>query len=150
MASSDPSAAWDQAQITHLIRSFTAGRMAWSECDHAEHLTVALWFCRQYPASLALEKLRAGILDYYDRSHDEAAACGLSTYYHETATRFWITQVQQFLADQPPERTLAELRSELLQRYGDSRLIWRYYSRDRLKSRQAAQQWVEPDLQPLT
>jgi len=37
----------------------------------------------------------------------------------------------------------------VMTRLGDSRLIFTYYTRERLQTMEARRQWIEPDLQPL-
>jgi hypothetical protein len=41
------------------------------------------------------------------------------------------------------------LADELINRYGDKLLPFKYYSRDSLMSKTARLEWIEPDLTPL-
>ena len=69
--------------------------------------------------------------------------------YHETITLFWAKMIRQALVKTTLECPVAHLVNEVVDRYSDQNLPFEYYSRDRLLSREARQNWLEPDLKPL-
>ena len=66
------------------------------------------------------------------------------TEYHETMTRFWLRVVGMGITRHPtlPFDELLAAEPHLL----DKNLPYRHWSRDRMGSDDARQQWVEPDL----
>ena len=83
-------------------------------------------------------------------------ACGIeNTYsqgYHETITQFYVLLIARFIETIPFSNKIANidlLADKLLKSYGDKSLIFEYYSRDRLISKTARLEWVEPDLKLL-
>jgi hypothetical protein len=70
----------------------------------------------------------------------------LSSGYHETLTRFFITVVESFIATCDPSRPLHALAEELWDRFGDRDLPYAYYSRELLSSWEARTSWIAPDL----
>src|SRR5205085_11750023 len=69
--------------------------------------------------------------------------------YHESITRFYVWQIGVWLDACDRTRPVDELADELIHRYGDKALPLRYWTKDRLMSREARFGWVEPDLEPL-
>ncbi len=67
--------------------------------------------------------------------------------YHETLTRFWCALVEEAVAGQT---TRLDAARHAVAVYGEARNATdRYYSFDVLKSRQARQEWIAPDVRPL-
>jgi hypothetical protein len=56
---------------------------------------------------------------------------------------------RSFVARADASRTALELVNDSMKELGDSRIIFNYYSRERLGSDEARHFWVEPDLKPL-
>ena len=56
---------------------------------------------------------------------------------------------RNFVALADASRTALELVNDSMKALGDSRIIFDYYSRERLGSDEARLLWVEPDLKPL-
>lgn len=126
------------SSLPRLIDAFERGSLPRGAWTHAAHLQVALWYFNEYPAEVALDRLRVGIQRYNRRVGSRG--------YHETLTRFWAEQVRRFLARSDRSQPLAERAAQLVEELGDSRLAERYYSRERLASDEAKAGWLEPDL----
>lgn len=127
--------------LPRLIDAFERCSLPRGEWTHAAHLRVALWYYNEYPAEVALERLRVGIRRY-NRSVESRG-------YHETLTRFWAEQVRRFVERSDRARPLAERAEQMVRELGDARLPWSYYSAERLASDEAKERWLEPDLRPL-
>ena len=127
-----------ESEIEAMVRGFETCATGKDDFSHSDHLAVAVWYLRQ-DQKRALDLMRASLhrfLDHYD--------CRAN--YHETLTRFWIMRVQSVLADLPAEFTLAAATNAVVERLGNSRLAFEFYSKELVDSAAAKEGWVEPDL----
>ena len=131
----------DAEQISDLVRRFESCVIHPADFRHYQHLTVALWYVRQFPYPIASEKMRTGIQRL-------AAAYG-KTGYHETITLFWLVMVRDFAAAADAGETICDLANRMVTRYENKDLIKDYYSEERLDSSAAKEGWLEPDLKAL-
>jgi hypothetical protein len=144
--------------VEGVVKGFEDGTLPTSEFNHAAHLTVAVWYLSQLPIDDAVEAMRASIKAY-------AAAHGHGGLYHETITVFWMKVVWGYMAEAgygrvddggstTPAGSVEEVRllgllNEVVERFGDTRLMFEYYSRERLFSAEARAGWVAPDVKGL-
>src|SRR5262249_19486871 len=131
----------DDAEIAALVRAFEACEIHPAEFKHYQHLTVALWFVAHFPFPQASKLMRAGI--------QKLAAAYNKMGYHETITLFWLTIVRSFLESAMKDESIAAVANRLISDCGNKNLIYEYYSREKLNSSHARNEWVEPDLKPL-
>lgn len=129
-------------EIVELVRRFETCEMNPADFRHYQHLTVALWYVRQFPYETASEKMRKGIKQL-------AIAYG-KTGYHETITLFWLIMVREFALRADPGETICDLANRLVANYEDKDLIKKYYTEELLASPEAKESWVEPDLMALS
>ena len=127
----------NSADIEEVVRKFETCEYEKQEFYHSRHLAVAAWYLSSFPAELALEKMRAGLLRFTERHGVKG--------YHETITRFWLLVVQDFLRTFPEDVCLAEKINQLIGQYGDKNLLFEFYDRERVMSDEARRTWVEPD-----
>jgi hypothetical protein len=127
-------------EIKGLVKGFEDGSLPTSEFNHAAHLTVAVWYLSRLPFEEAVDAMRSSIKAY-------AAAHGHGGLYHETITLFWLNVVWGYIEDK--DVMLLELVAKVINRFGNTRLMFEYYSRERLFSAEARAGWVEPDLKGL-
>ena len=125
--------------IGRLAEEFEA--CAVTKFGHAEHLTVALWYLARLPEAEAQERVRAGL--------KKLSALDGDGRYNETLTIFWLRAVAAFVRDADLRLPLPVLRERLVARFPASRVVFDYYSPERLNSPEAKTAWVEPDLKPL-
>lgn len=141
-----------------VVKKFFSCTLPKQEWTHEAHLRVGLWHLLHYSPSESMARLRQSIKRYN-------VACGVentdSQGYHETITRFYVLLIARFIETNiqlvnaivttpSNERVNIDLlANELIKRYGDRLLIFKYYSRERLMSRKARLEWVEPDLMSL-
>jgi hypothetical protein len=130
----------DDAEINELVRRFESCEINPADFRHYQHLTVALWYVREFPYEIASEKTRAGIRKL-------AAAHGKDGY-HETITLFWLMAVREFVATADAAESISDLANRLVSTY-DKTLIAEYYSAELLASPEAKAQSVPSDLKPL-
>ena len=130
-------------EIEAVVRGFESCALQPSDLDHGAHLTVALWYLSRLTDAEATDRMRAGLyrfLDHHGIGREK---------YNETITLFWIKRVRRFLDDADIARSLADLANEAIALFGDSRLAFDYYSKERINSEPAKSSWVEPDIKPL-
>jgi hypothetical protein len=133
-------------ETDRIARALIARTLPKSEWTHHAHLRAGLWHLLHYPEPVALALLRERI-----RAYNEATGVANteSGGYHETITRFYLHVIRVFLESVDRERPIDELAQELVARGAEHDLVLRYYSRERLFSREARRSWVEPELLPL-
>jgi hypothetical protein len=129
-------------EVLEVLRRFESCEFAPDEFKHRLHLTVALVYLLDSPYHVALERMRRG-LGRFVKHHR------LSGVYHETLTVFWMRRVLAFAERAGRGRGLAELANELSDGCGDPRVVFDYYTRERLESDKARAYWLDSDLKPL-
>jgi hypothetical protein len=129
-----------------LVEAFTSCKLPKDEWTHHAHLKVGLWHLLNYSPSESIEKLRQGIKRYN-------ITCGVenteSQGYHETISVFYVWLIDRFIKQVDCSQPIDTIADELINLYGDKQLPFKYYSQDRLTSKIARFEWVEPDLTPL-
>jgi hypothetical protein len=128
-------------EIETVVRKFEKCEYGVTDFDHSKHLAVAGWYLACLGLEEALTRMRSALLRFTRHHHVKG--------YHETITRFWLLLVQEFLLSQPPRKPFTEQVNELIQCYCDKNILFEYYSRERVMSDQAREQWIEPDLKQL-
>jgi hypothetical protein len=142
-------------EIEAVVRGFEDCSTGKDEFTHAGHLTVAAWYLHNYAFKQAADQMRAGLFRFLDHH-----GVGQEKY-NETITLFWLKVVNAFaLAEsgsrrgttkeqQPNAAQFVSLANELIQTFGDARLIFDYYSESLIRSNEAKRAWLEPDLKQL-
>lgn len=129
-----------------LVRQFESRELPKASWTHEAHFIVGLWYVVHQGPHAALASLRARI-----RAYNEAVGTlnSESSGYHETLTRLYVWAIAAQLALQPArglwDQACSLLRSEVV----DKAYPLRFYSRERLFSREARAAWLAPDLMPL-
>ena len=130
-----------EKEILKVVRDFENGAMARENWRHAEHLTVALCYLRDYDFETALTKMRGGIFNLL-----KAFGVDLKNEmpYHETLTVFWLKTVENF-KNSKSECAFVEMCSELIEKF-DKDYPLQFYTRELLFSEKARNEFVEPNL----
>jgi hypothetical protein len=113
------------------VRRFEDCEYALEEFGHGEHLKVAWTYLHLYGYEGALARMRAGLLRF-SMHHNK-------TGYNETITVFWMRKLQEH-RDDDPGKFLCN---------ADKEMLFRHYTRERVMSDRAKQNWIEPDLLPM-
>ena len=133
------------AEVEAIVLGFENCTLPDSEFNHAAHLTVALSYLHlaQLTVPEATERMRAAIHRFLKHhGHD-------SRIYNETITLFWVKLVNGFLERTDTARPVKEIANEMIESFGSSKIIYDYYSKERLSSETARDAWIEPDVRPL-
>ncbi len=142
----------DIDEIEAVVRGFEDCSTAKDDFTHAGHLTVAAWYLHKYTFEQAAPRMRAGLFRFL--GHHGVG----QEKYNETITLFWLKVVNAFAIVQSGSRRgttkeqelnaaqFVSLANELIQTFGDARLIFDYYSESLIRSPEAKSAWLEPDL----
>ena len=147
---SNPPAGRTDVQLRKLVEKFETGRLPKYDWSHSAHLTVGAYYILNYGSAEALTRLRTGI-----RNLNSAHGTANSELrgYHETLTRFWVSIIDQFLAQHRSANPEIEPRvavTSLARTFQNRRKLYRdYWSFDIIASVQARGAWMEPDVRPL-
>lgn len=127
-------------QDTDFLASFTAGRLAPAEFDHAAHIRAACLLLQSRPFLEACIAMRDGLRHI-------VAKAGKPQLYHETITVAFMAIVAGRLADGAPDwQTLIATQRDLF----DRALLNGYYTQDLLASAIARGQFQLPDRLAVT
>lgn len=129
------------AELESLARRFESCELQGDELNHRAHVALSVWYFLRLPETEAIERIHCGLRRFV-RHHDIKV-------YNETITLFWMKLAHSYVASADGSRTSLEMVNDSMSRLGNSRLIFDYYSRERLSSDEARLLWVEPDLKPL-
>lgn len=131
----------DRVEIAELVRKFEACEVQPADFKHRHHLTVSAWYLSRLTEGEATERMRAGLLRLIKHFGVQG--------YNETITLFWMKRVGGLMRAMKMKGALEESLHELLERCGNSQVIFDYYSCERVNSAEAKASWVEPDFRPL-
>lgn len=132
----------DEEAIRHIVQKFENCEFSPEQFTHAHHLTVACWYlCTMDPAG-AQDCMRAG-LQRFIAHHGKQG-------YHETITRFWMEVLAGYLDELPDSIPLITKVNRAVERYRSKEILFSYYTRERVMSDAARQNWIAPDLQPVS
>jgi len=136
----------DPAGVAAFIGEFASQRLSKSRWTHHAHLLAGYWYLTRHPPEQALAIMRERI-----RAHNESVGTPNtdSSGYHETITRLFLDGIAAHRARNRDATFEDSLQRLLRGPLADSGWPLKYYSRARLFSVAARQQWLEPDLQAL-
>ena len=130
-----------EAEIEEVVRRFESCEFKPEEFVHARHLTVAAWYFLQFDERNAGERMRAGLVKFI-RHHGRSG-------YHVTITEFWLRLVARAVRETRSEREAIRVINGVVEELNNKKLIYEYFSRERVDSAEAKARWVEPDLKAL-
>jgi hypothetical protein len=130
-------------EIEAVVSGFESCTTAKDDFTHRSHLTVAAYYLHSSNQLDATERMRAGLLRFLDH-HGVGRAK-----FHETLTIFWIRTVWAFIEGLGPKVPLLEMTNAVTESLADSRLVFEYYSGELLRTDEARNNWVPPDLKEL-
>ena len=121
-----------------LMAGFEAGTLA--EFPHASHVRLTLAYLTRYGRDETLRRLSEGLLRF-------ATGKGHPEKFHVTMTRAWVDLIEAARRAHPGLEPAALLAASpgLLNRDA----LLRFYSPERLYSREARVQWMPPDLSEI-
>jgi hypothetical protein len=131
----------NDAEIEALVARFASCEMPPDEVSHSVHVAMSAWCFLKLPEAEAAARIHTDLRRYV-KWHDIKI-------YNETITRFWTKRIGRAVAVADRARPAFAVINDVMARLTDSRLIFAYYTRERLESDEARREWVEPDLRPF-
>src|SRR6201986_5204277 len=128
--------------VLEVVRKFESCEYAPDDFGHKLHLTVALVYLLDSNYAGALERMRQRLRRFV--AHHK-----LSGVYHETRTGFWMRRSLGYGEQPERRRALKTLANELNGACATSRLVFDYYTKERIDSDKARAYWLDSDLKPL-
>ena len=128
-----------------FLDQFESAVFPFEQWHHRQHIKAAYLYLRLHPFAQAVERMRAGIKAYNQHHQSKSTA---SSGYHETITQGWMRLVYLTLSEFGPAETsdaFVDQHTQLL----STRALLFFYSRDRLMSAEAKEQFIQPDLAPF-
>jgi len=132
--------------IRRVGEGFLARTLPKPEWTHEAHIATTSWLILERPDILPERDLPALIRRY----NESVGGVNSDTEgYHETITQLFIRTLRRVLAETEGQGLCARVNAVLLAPEGRRGWPLRFYSRERLFSKEARLGWVEPDLAPL-
>jgi len=128
-----------------FLEAFTRCTLTHAEWNHRAHIKLGYLYLCRHPLEEAIPRVRAGI-QALNAAHQTPES--LDRGYHETITQAWLRLIHCTLCEFGPAES-ADLFFEQQKQLGQKETLRLFYSRERLKSARAKQEFVEPDLAPL-
>ncbi|HEV7673006.1 MAG TPA: hypothetical protein VGQ12_00605 [Candidatus Angelobacter sp.] len=127
------------AEILTLVDRLERCLLGKEEFHHRDHVTVAVAYLYAADLETSMDRMRSSLKRF-------AAHHGVTGLYHETLTRFWLLQVEKSM-----DRMLCleESVRKARETFNDKNLVFQYYSRARIESREAKETWLVPDVREL-
>src|SRR4249920_1872659 len=124
------------AEILTMVDRLERCLLAKEEFHHRDHLAVAVVYLYASDLETSMDRMRASLKCFAEHH-------GVTGLYHETLTRFWLLQVDQRLdRSECLNRSVRAIQEQL----SDKNLVFDYYSRGRIESKEAREAWLKPDL----
>lgn len=133
-------------QIDQIIQGFESTQLPKEQWTHSAHLIIALWYCTTYDNTIVMNLLRNNITKYNEQVGTPNTE---SEGYHETITRFWFWQTQQFLRTHQNLDFTTACNEYIHSAYGQKSAPLNYYSKELLFSTKARMSYVKPDLREM-
>jgi hypothetical protein len=125
-----------------FVETWKAGKLPKAEWTHAAHVAVAAYFAFDHAAEATFAIMKTGIL------HHNMSVGTPNTEdngYHETLTRFWSSEIGEFVRANRFASRLDAVRAAVSD-FGTNRDRFRqFYSFDVVRDRRARREWVPPD-----
>ena|ERR1700739_4968496 len=128
------------SEILTLVDRLERCLLAKDEFHHRDHLTVAVVYLYASDFETTMDRMRASLKRF-------AAHHGVTGLYHETLTRFWLLQVEQYM---DRSNCLNRRVDAIQEKLNDKNLAFEFYSRKRIDSKEAKDIWMKPDLKEIS
>jgi hypothetical protein len=124
------------AEILTLVDRLERCLLGNEEFHHRDHLAVAVVYLYSTDIETAMDRMRSNLKRF-------AAHHSVAGLYHETLTRFWLQQVEKYL---DRSDCLSQSVRKVREQFNDKNLVFEFYSRERIESKEARETWLKPDL----
>lgn len=129
-----------EKEILNIVRGFESGTISREDWNHAEHLTVALYFLSHNDFDKAYKKMRGGIFNLLKAFEVDLAK---EMPYHETMTVFWLQTIEDFRRAHD-DYSIVEICNQMIEKF-DKDYPLKFYSREFLFSDEARKNFKKPD-----
>src|SRR5260221_4167727 len=150
--SSNPATAQDafallasEARLQRFVEAWKSGKLPKSAWTHAAHVAMAAYFAFDHAADATFAIMKAGILHH---NTSVGTANTEDNGYHETLTRFWSSEIGEFVRTGHFASRLEAVRAAVSAFGSDRDRLRRFYSFDVVPDRQARREGVAPDREP--
>ncbi|XP_072037200.1 uncharacterized protein [Amphiura filiformis] len=126
-----------------FMKAFEDTTLLFEDWTHEAHLRMSWNYVKKYGEEQATPIIRNGIQKYNEQNKEK-----IERGYHETVTRFYISQVALAIKKCDPNATFEEFLA-VNRHLTDRQLLFKYYSEDLINSPVARLRYQAPDLQPL-
>ena len=130
------------ASDRQFLDAFERCEIPAAEFRHRDHVRLAYIYLTLHDVDSALSTMRAGLHRFL--AHVGAPA----SKYHETITRAWLRAVEHFIHTAGPTRSFEQFAASAPQLF-EAGAMETHYTRELLRSEEARERFVEPDLQPI-
>ena len=113
-----------------------------SQFTHAAHMAVALSYLAEHSLEEARERMREMLLRFTAHYHVDV--------YHETLTTFWMRLLDHVANNHYRDVPLWRRINLIVARWGSSAPVEAHYSQRAIKSKKARENWIAPDLLPIS
>ena len=128
------------AEILTLVDRLERCLLGKTDFHHRDHLAVAVAYLYAADFETAFARMRATLIRFSTHHN-------VPKLYHETLTRFWMSEVEKRL---DRSMCLRESVAAIQQALADKNLPFRYYRKETVNSPEAKRAFVEPDLAATT
>ena len=128
-----------------FVEAWKAGKLPKAEWTHAAHVAMAAYFAFDHAAAATFAIMKAGIL------HHNTSVGTPNTEdngYHETLTRFWSSEIGEFVRAGRYSSRLEAVRAAVSAFGSDRDRFRRFYTFDVVRDRRARREWIAPDREP--
>ncbi len=135
-----------ETALQRFVEMWKAGRLPKAAWTHAAHVATATYFAFDHAADATFAIMKTGIL------HHNTSVGTPNTEdngYHETLTRFWSSEICEFVRSGRFPSKLEAVRAAV-SAFGDRDRYRLFYSFDVVRDRRARREWVAPDREPAT
>jgi hypothetical protein len=131
-----------ERQLQRFVEVWKAGKLPKADWTHAAHVAMAAYFAFDHASEATFAIMKAGIL------HHNTSVGTPNTEdngYHETLTRFWSSEIGQFVRAGRYGSRWEAVRAAVSAFGADRDRFRRFYSFDVVRDRRARREWVAPD-----
>ena len=137
----------NDAAIRRVGKGFLARTLPKPEWTHEAHISTTSWLIIERASDILPERDLPDLIRRYNES--VGGVNSDSEGYHETITQLFIRTLRLSLGRSEGQGLCARVNAVLSAPEGRRDWPLRFYSRERLFSKEARLGWVEPDLRPL-
>src|SRR4030088_1994651 len=134
-----------EALLQRFVEAWKAGKLPKAEWTHAAHVAMAAYFAFDHAAAATFAIMKAGILHH---NTSVGTANTEDNGYHETLTRFWSSEIGEFVRAGHCASRLEAVRAAVSAFGSDRDRVRRFYSFDVVRDRRARREWVAPAGEP--